>query len=116
MEVKAALNNYRVSPQKARLVVNQIRGKGVEEALNLLSLSPKRVAEPIAKLLRSAVANAEQKTELQHAGIEIDNLVVSRIFVDEGTSMWRIRPRAQGRAAWIQKRSSKINVVLSERD
>jgi large subunit ribosomal protein L22 len=115
MEVKAALNNYRVSPQKARLVVNQIRGKGVEEALNLLTLSPKRVAEPIAKLLRSAVANAEQKNENQQAGIEIDNLVVSTVFVNEGTSMWRIRPRAQGRASWIQKRSSKINVVLSER-
>jgi large subunit ribosomal protein L22 len=115
MDVKAALNNYRVSPQKARLVVNQIRGKGVEDALNLLQLSPKRVAEPIAKLLRSAVANAEQKNENHHAGIEIDNLVVSTIFVDEGTSMWRIRPRAQGRASWIQKRSSKINVVLSER-
>jgi large subunit ribosomal protein L22 len=115
MDVKAALNNYRVSPQKARLVVNQIRGKGVEEALNLLQLSPKRVAEPIAKLLRSAVANAEQKNENHHAEIEIDNLVVSTIFVDEGTSMWRIRPRAQGRASWIQKRSSKINVVLSER-
>ncbi len=115
MDVKAALNNYRVSPQKARLVVNQIRGKGVEEALNLLQLSPKRVAEPIAKLLRSAVANAEQKNENHHAEIEIDNLIVSTIFVDEGTSMWRIRPRAQGRASWIQKRSSKINVVLSER-
>jgi large subunit ribosomal protein L22 len=115
MDVKAALNNYRVSPQKARLVVNQIRGKGVEDALNLLQLSPKRVAEPIAKLLRSAVANAEQKNENHHAEIEIDNLVVSTIFVDEGTSMWRIRPRAQGRASWIQKRSSKINVVLSER-
>ena len=115
MDVKAALNNYRVSPQKARLVVNQIRGKGVEEALNLLALSPKRVSDPIAKLLRSAVANAEQKNELKQAGIEIDNLVVSTIFVNEGTSMWRIRPRAQGRAAWIQKRSSKINVVLSER-
>jgi large subunit ribosomal protein L22 len=115
MEVKAALNNYRVSPQKARLVVDQIRGKGVEEALNLLQLSPKRVAEPIAKLLRSAVANAEQKNENHHAGIEIDNLVVSTIFVDEGSSMWRIRPRAQGRASWIQKRSSNINVVLSER-
>jgi large subunit ribosomal protein L22 len=115
MEVKAALNNYRVSPQKARLVVNQIRGKGVEDALNLLLLSPKRVAEPIAKLLRSAVANAEQKNENHQAGIEIDNLVVSTVFVDEGTSMWRIRPRAQGRASWVQKRSSKINVVLSER-
>jgi large subunit ribosomal protein L22 len=115
MEVKAALNDYRVSARKARLVVDQIRGKGVEDALNLLSLSPKRVAEPIAKLLRSAVANAEQKNENDHAGIEIDNLVVSTVFVNEGTSMWRIRPRAQGRASWIQKRTSKINVVLSER-
>ncbi|MHA7836287.1 MAG: 50S ribosomal protein L22 [bacterium] len=115
MEVKAALNNYRVSAHKARLVADQIRGKGVEDALNLLALSPKRVAEPIAKLLRSAVANAEQKNENQHAGIEIDSLVVSKIFVDEGSSLWRIRPRAQGRASWIQKRTSHINVVLAER-
>ncbi len=115
MEVKAGLKNYRVSAQKARLIADQIRGKGVEDALNLLSLSPKRVADPIAKLLRSAVANAEQKNENQHAGIEIDDLVVSRIYVDEGPSMWRIRPRAQGRAAWIQKRTASINVVLSER-
>ena len=114
-EVKASLSNYRVSAQKARLVANQIRGKGVEEALNLLTLSPKRISDPIAKLLRSAVANAEHKNENQHAGIEIDNLVVSTIFVDEGPSMWRIRPRAQGRAAWIQKRTASINVVLSER-
>ena len=114
-EVKASLMNYRVSAQKARLVVNQVRGKGVEEALNLLSLSPKRVSAPIEKLIRSAVANAEQKNENQRAGIEIDNLVVSTIFVDEGPSMWRIRPRAQGRAAWIQKRTASINVVLSER-
>jgi len=115
MEVKAALNNYRVSARKARLVADQIRGRGVEDALNLLTLSPKRVSDPIAKLLRSAVANAEQKNENQHAGIEIDNLVVARIFVDEGSSLWRIRPRAQGRASWIQKRTSNINVVLAER-
>ncbi len=115
MEVKAALSNYRVSAQKARLVADQIRGKGVEEALNMLLLSPKRVAAPMAKLLRSAVANAEQKNENQQAGIEIDNLVVSKIFVDEGPSMWRVRPRAQGRASWIQKRTSNINVVLAER-
>ena len=112
--VKASLSNYRVSAQKARLVANQIRGKGVEEALNLLDLSPKRIAAPIAKLVRSAVANAEQKNENQHAGIEIDDLVVSTIYVDEGPSMWRIRPRAQGRAAWIQKRTATINVELSE--
>lgn len=115
MEVRAALNGYRISPRKARLVVDQIRGKGVEEALNLLDLSPKRVGSPIAQLLRSAVANAEQKNDKQRAGIEIDNLVVAKIYVDEGPSMWRIRPRAQGRATWIQKRSSNINVVLSER-
>jgi large subunit ribosomal protein L22 len=115
MEVKAALNNYRVSAQKARLLADQIRGKGVEEALNLLELSPKRAAKPMAKLLRSAVANAEQKNEHDHAGIEIDNLVVSTIFVNEGPSLWRIRPRAQGRASWVQKRTSNINVVLSER-
>ncbi len=115
MEVKAALKNYRVGAQKARLVADQIRGKGVEDALNLLALSPKRVADPIAKLVRSAVANAEQKNENHHAGIEIDNLVVTSIFVNEGPSMWRIRPRAQGRASWIQKRTSTINVVLSER-
>ena len=113
--VKAALNGYRVSPRKARLVVDQIRGKNVEEALNLLDLSPKRVGVPIAQLLRSAVANAEQRNEKQRAGIEIDNLVVSEVYVDQGPSMWRIRPRAQGRATWVQKRSSNINVVLSER-
>ena len=113
-EVKASLNNYRVSAQKARLVADQIRGKGVEEALNLLTLSPKRISGPIEKLIRSAVANAEQKNENQRAGIEIDNLVVSTIYVNEGPSMWRIRPRAQGRASWIQKRTASINVVLSE--
>ena len=115
MAVRAVLRNYRIGAQKARLVADQIRGKGVEDALNLLSLSPKRVADPIAKLIRSAIANAEQKNENQHAGIEVDNLFISTIFVDEGASMWRIRPRAQGRAAWIQKRTSNINVVLSER-
>ena len=115
MDVRASLRNHRVSAQKARLVADQIRGKGVEDALNILTLSTKRVAGPMAKLLRSAVANAEQKNEAHKAGIDIDNLVVRTISVDEGVSMWRIRPRAQGRAAWIQKRSSHINVVLAER-
>ena len=116
MEVRASLRGYRCSAQKARLVADQIRGKQVEEALDLLALSTKRVARPIAKLLRSAVANAENKNATQRAGIDVDNLVVQRISVDEGPSMWRIRPRAQGRATWVQKRSSHINVVLSEQD
>jgi large subunit ribosomal protein L22 len=115
MSVRATLKGYRVSAQKARLVADQIRGKQVEEALTLLSLSTKRVARPIAKLVRSAVANAEEKNNRNKAGIDIDNLVVSRITVEEGPSAWRIMPRAQGRAAWIQRRSSHIEVVLAEK-
>jgi large subunit ribosomal protein L22 len=115
MEVTASLNGYRISPFKARLVADQVRGKGVEDALNLLSLSTKKASGPIEKLLRSAVANAEDKNDTQEAGIEIDNLRISKITVDEGSSMWRIRPRAQGRANWIQKRTSKITVILSEK-
>ena len=115
MEVKASLQNYRVSARKARLVADQIHGKGVEDALNTLTLSSKRMARPMKKLVRSAVANAEQKNNTQRAGIDIDNLVITKITVDEGPSIWRIRPRAQGRANWIQKRSSHITVVLTER-
>ncbi len=115
MVVRASLNGHRVGAQKARLVVNEIRGLGVEEALNVLSLSSKRFAGPLAKLLRSAVANAEDKNDNQQAGIDVDRLVVSTITVDEGPSMWRIRPRAQGRASWIQKRTSHIRLELDER-
>ncbi len=115
MQVRAQLRNYRVSAQKARLVADQVRGRGVEDALAILDLSAKRVATPLAKLVRSAVANAEQKNERDKAGIDVDNLFVDQISVDEGTSSWRIRPRAQGRAYWIQKRTSHITVVLSER-
>ena len=114
MEVRASLNGFRVSAFKARLVADQVRGKGVEEALNLLSLSSKKSAGAIEKLLRSAVANAEHRNDEKQAGIDIDSLVVSKITVDEGPSMWRIRPRAQGRASWIQKRASHITVILSD--
>jgi len=115
MAVRASLRNHRVSARKARLVADQIRGRGVEEALAILDLSTRRVAKPMAKLLRSAVANAEEMNNRQKAGIDIDNLVVSEIQVDEGPSMWRIRPRAQGRATWINKKLSHVNVVLDER-
>jgi large subunit ribosomal protein L22 len=104
-----------VSPRKARLVADQIRGKGVEEALATLDLSPKRVSAPIAKLLRSAVANAEEKNQRAKAGIDVDNLYVRTILVDAGPSLWRIRARAQGRANWIQRRTSHVTVVLAER-
>ena len=115
MAVRAYLKGYRVSAQEARLVADQIRGKQVEEALTLLSLSSKRVARPLAKLVRSAVANAEEKNNREKAGIDIDHLVVSKITVEEGPSAWRIMPRAQGRAAWIQRRSSHIEVILAEK-
>ncbi len=114
MEAKARLSSYRVSARKARLVADQIRGKGVEDALTILDLSPKRFAKPLAKLVRSALANAGEKNSRDHAGIDVDNLVVDKICVDEGPSMWRIRARAQGRAAWIQRRTSHVEVVLAE--
>ncbi len=114
MEAKARLVNYRVGARKARLVADAIRGKGVEDALTILDLSPKRFAKPLAKLVRSALANAGEKNNRDHAGIDVDNLVVDKICVDEGPSMWRIRPRAQGRAAWIQRRTSHVEVVLAE--
>ena len=113
--VRASLKNHRISAQKARLVVGTVRGLGVEDALNQLSLSNKRFAGPLAKLLRSAVANAENKNDEHQAGIDVDKLVVSTITVDEGPSMWRIRPRAQGRATWVQKRTAHISVELDER-
>lgn len=113
--VRARLNNYRVSPRKARLLADEIRGKGVEEALTLLHLSPKRFARPLEKLLRSAVANAEEKNNREKAGIDVDSLVVQRVAVDQGPSMWRIRPRAQGRATWIQRKTANVTVVLDER-
>ncbi len=114
MEVRARLKNYRVSARKARLLANEIRGKGVEEALTILDLSSKRFAQPLAKLVRSAVANAEEKNNRDKAGIDIDNLVIGRIMVDQGSNMWRIRPRAQGRATWIQRKSSHVEIILAE--
>jgi large subunit ribosomal protein L22 len=114
MEVTAKLRNYRVSARKARLLADEIRGKGVEDALTILDLSSKRFSKPLAKLVRSALANAEEKNERDKAGIDVDNLIVETIMVDQGASMWRIRARAQGRAAWIQRRTSHVSIVLAE--
>ena len=86
----------------------------MEEALTLLQLSDKRFARPLEKLVRSAVANAEQKNDRDKAGIDVDNLIVKTVMVDEGSSLWRIRARAQGRANWIQHKTSSVQVVLSE--
>ena len=110
MEITSArLKGAKISAQKARLVVNQIRGKSVEEALNILTFSTKKAAGILKKLLNSAVANAEN-----NAGADVDELFVSKIFVDEGTTMKRIRPRAKGRADRILKRSCHITIVVGE--
>lgn len=110
MEVKAELRGTRIGPMKARLVADLVRGKGVNSAIEMLTFSKKKGAFLIKKLLESAIANATEKKV-----IDIDNLYVKRIFVDEGPTMKRWMPRAQGRAAPIRKRLSHINVVLDER-
>lgn len=109
MEVVARLRGARLSAQKARLVADQIRGKGVEDALQLLTFSPKKGAEIIRKVLNSAIANAEH-----NEGADVDELRVATIYVDEGMTMKRIRPRAKGRADRILKRSCHITIKLAD--
>lgn len=108
METSATLKHARISAQKARLVADQIRGIEVTKAIDLLDFSVKRAAKMIRKLLLSAVANAEN-----NLGMMLDDLKVHRIFVDEGTSLKRIRPRARGRANRILKPTSHITIVIA---
>ena len=96
------------------MAATELRDGTVGKALAVLDLSPKRFAGVLAKLIRSALANAEDHNNRDKAGIDVDNLVVGRITVDQGPSMWRIRARAQGRANWIQKKTSHVEVVLRE--
>ena len=109
MEVAAKLKGARISEQKARLVADQVRGKPVEEALSLLEFSPKKAAHIVKKILDSAIANAEN-----NEGADVDELKVSSIFVDEGMTMKRLRPRAKGRADRIFKRSCHITVKVAD--
>ena len=109
MEVAARLSGARISAQKARLVADQIRGKGVEEALDILGFSTKKAAGIVKKVLNSAIANAEH-----NEGADVDELKVSTIFVDEGMTMKRLRPRAKGRADRILKRSCHITVKVAD--
>lgn len=110
MEVAARLKGAKLSAQKARLVADQIRGKSAESALELLQFSGRKGADIIKKVLESAIANAEH-----NEGADVDELKVSTIFVDEGMTMKRIRPRAKGRADRILKRSCHITVKVSEK-
>jgi|TARA_B100000315_G_scaffold92123_1_gene84886 large subunit ribosomal protein L22 len=110
MEAKAMLRFVRTSPQKARLVANLIREKNIGKALNILHFTNKRAARIIEKVMKSAVANAEEN----HKVDDVDSLVVGEITVNEGPTLKRHRPRARGTATSILKRTSHITIILKE--
>lgn len=109
MEAKAVGKYIRISPQKARLVADVVRGMGVDKALTTLRFMPKKGAGILRKVIESAVANATQNDQ-----IDVDTLYIKKIFIDGGPSLKRISPRAMGRATGIIKRTSHITVVLDE--
>lgn len=107
--MKAKLRYLRIAPRKARLVVDLVRGKNVEEAINILTFTHRAASEPVRKLIESALSNAEE------ADADVDRLFVKEIYVDEGPTLRRFRPRAMGRATRINKRTSHVTCVLGER-
>jgi large subunit ribosomal protein L22 len=111
MEFMAKLRYLQGSPQKVRLLANQIRGKNVQEAANIHKLSPKHASRPMEKLLKSAIANAESRDE----AVDVDLLYVKEIFVDRGPMLKRLRPAPMGRAFRILKRQSHITIKLDTR-
>jgi large subunit ribosomal protein L22 len=115
MEFRAELRYLRVSPQKARLVLDLIKGRKVEDARNTLAFTKKRVAAHVGKLLQSALDNANFLASEKNIDVEIDNLYVKRAVANEGPRMKRIRPAPQGRAYRYQRRIAHIELVLAER-
>ncbi|WP_026820469.1 50S ribosomal protein L22 [Arthrobacter castelli] len=113
MEAKAIARYVRVTPMKARRVVDLIRGKQANEALAILKFAPQGASEPVLKVVQSAAANARVLADRDGVAFDEDDLFVSEIFVDEGPTMKRFQPRAQGRAYRINKRTSHITVVLA---
>ena len=111
MEAKATAKYVRVTPRKARLVIDQVRGKDVVAAREILLFSERAIAEVVEKVLNSAVANAENNHNMRSA-----NLVVKAAYVDEGPTLKRIRPRAKGSASRIRKRTSHITVIVAPRE
>ncbi len=116
VESVARLRGIRVTPQKARRVIALVRGKQVNEALAILKFAPQGASEPIYKLVASAVANARVKADKENIFLDEQDLFISSIFVDEGTTLKRFQPRAQGRAFKILKRTSHITVVVATPD
>ncbi len=110
METTAKLSYARISPQKCRLVADQVRGLPVEQALQILAFSSKKAAGLVKKVLESAIANAEHND-----GADIDELKVSKIYVDQGPTLKRMRARAKGRGTRILKRTSHITVAVAEK-
>ncbi|MFD1363531.1 50S ribosomal protein L22 [Lentibacillus salinarum] len=110
MQAKAVAKSVRIAPRKVRLVADLIRGKEVGEAIAILRHTQRGASPVVEKVVNSAVANAEHNYEM-----EPDNLVISGAFVDEGATLKRFRPRAQGRASQINKRTSHVTIVVSEK-
>lgn len=110
MQAKAAANDVRIAPRKVQLVIDLIRGKAVGEAIAILRHTPKAASPVVEKLLNSAIANAEHNHSL-----DPNKLVISEIYVNQGPTMKRFRPRAMGRASRINKRTSHITLVVSEK-
>lgn len=111
MESRAIARYIRIAPRKARQVADEIRGKQVDEAISILRFTPRSAAEVLLKVLNSAVANAENNHEMDRA-----SLIVHRALVDEGPTLKRIQPRAQGRAGLIRKKTSHITIVVKEKE
>jgi large subunit ribosomal protein L22 len=111
MESSALLRYARIAPRKVRIVAELIRGKAVDEAINILMFTNRRPARTLKKLLISAIANAEDKSK---GSVDTDNLVVKEVIVDQGPTLKRWRPRAMGRATRINKRTSHIRVIIDD--
>lgn len=110
MQAKAVAKTVRIAPRKVRLVIDLIRGKQIDEAVAILRHTPKTASPVIEKVLKSAVANAEHNFEM-----DVNNLVITEAYVGEGPTLKRFRPRAMGRASAINKRTSHITIVVSEK-
>jgi large subunit ribosomal protein L22 len=110
MGTRAAVRFVRVSPRKVRLIMDQVRGMKVEEALNILSFEPQRGARILKKLINSAVANAGQ-----NSNVDVDVLFIKEIYADQGPTLKRFRPRALGRATRIRQRTSHLTVILDQK-
>ena len=114
-EARAIQRTTRQSPYKMRLVIDEIRGKSVNDALAYLAFSKKHAAKQIEKRLRSAVANAEQAARQSNAALDVDDLYVKHAVVNEGPKLKRFTPAAMGRATPIQKRTSHVEIIVAER-